>query len=278
MTMAIRWIKSFNEIWKDYNTKIKPIQTRGQPILNDFITKYNLCISKSLNIQDKKNRIYTTLIGCDIKGNIKNKGTGAGGAKTNKNGLSYEDMTEIKESDRYKYTDSLKVKTKMIQRVIIDGELHIKIKKAELKLYMNENKKYNTESEKASEPDECYINEDKKIINIIEKKFQQINGSVDEKIQTCVFKIWFYNEQYRDYEIRYCYCLSDWFKSKKYKPEMRFFKKYEIDVFWGSDDNYDNNILDWIINKPIDVNKVNINETNVKLSNVKLSNVKQLEE
>ena len=286
--MTMQWIKSMNIMWKEYNTEIKPIKGRGQPILNEFIAKYNLCISKSLNIQDKKDRIYTTLQGGQIKGNIKNKGTGAGGANTNKNGLSYEEMTEIKESDRYKYTDSIKVKTKMIKQVIIDGELHIKINKAELKLYMNENKKYNTKSEKALEPDECYINESKKIIYILEKKFQQTSGSVDEKIQTGFFKIWFYNEQYPDYEIKYCYCLSDWFKSIKYKPEMRFFKKYEIDVFWGSDDNYADNILNWIINKPIEIVETNIDqtnvvetnvvETNVVETNIKLTDVEQIEE
>ena len=248
MTMTIRWIKSFNEIWKDYNTKIKPIQTRGQPILNDFITKYNLCISKSLNIQDKKNRIYTTLIGCDIKGNIKNKGTGAGGAKTNKNGLSYEDMTVIKESDRYKYTDSLKVKTKMIQRVIIDGELHIKIKKAELKLYMNENKKYNTESEKASQPDECYINETDKtnpILFIIEKKFQNGSGSVCEKIQSPDFKLWQYGRTFPGYEIVYIYCLSSWF-NENCKAELEYLEYKNIPVFWGNDPEYKTKITHFI--------------------------------
>jgi len=31
-----------------------------------------------------------------VKPNIKNRGTGAGGAKTNKNGLKYEDITDLK--------------------------------------------------------------------------------------------------------------------------------------------------------------------------------------
>lgn len=180
---------------------------------------------------------------------IKNRGTGAGGAKTNKNGLPYEELTELKEDDRYKNKEIIKIEKKKIHKVEIDTNEHIKLTKNELKTYMLHNKKFNINSEKTLQPDECYVDEVNKVINIIEKKFQQCAGSVDEKIQTGPFKIWFYKEQYPDYEIRYCYCLSDWFRSDKYKPEMRFLKEYNIEVFWGSDKSYVNNILDWIINK-----------------------------
>ena len=200
---------------------------------------------------------------------IKNRGTGAGGAKTNKNGLPYEELTELKEDDRYKNKETIKIEKKNLNKVQIDNQEFMKLSKGELKGYMKHHKKFNIKSEKTLQPDECYVDEVNKVINIIEKKFQQCAGSVDEKIQTGPFKIWFYKEQYPDYEIRYCYCLSDWFRSDKYKPEMRFLKEYNIEVFWGSDKSYVTNILDWIVNeddskKVEDVEQTVVNEINAE--------------
>lgn len=40
------------------------------------------------------------------------------------------------------------------------------------------------------QPDECLIDENNKILFILEKKFQNNNGSVCEKIQKVYCKIW----------------------------------------------------------------------------------------
>jgi translation elongation factor P/translation initiation factor 5A len=179
--------------------------------------------------------------------NIKNRGTGAGGSNTNRNGLSYEELTEIKENSRYKVIDNIKLDKKVIQVIDIDGQQFIKLTKNDLKKYMIKNNEYNV-NKKSLQPDECYVSEDNKIINIIEKKFQQGPGSCDEKIQTAVFKEWFYKKLYPNYKIKYCYCLSNWFKKDKYEPEIIFLKEKGFEVFWGNDESYINNILDWIIN------------------------------
>ena len=55
------------------------------------------------------------LKGEDIKNNknmdnkIKIRGTGAGGDKTNKNGLPYEELTELKENERFLVTPHTEV-------------------------------------------------------------------------------------------------------------------------------------------------------------------------
>ena len=184
----------------------------------------------------------------DIKNSkIKNKGTGAGGANTNVNGLPYEKITELKEDERYKNKKKINIDGKEIQIVTIDNKEFIKLKQGDLKKYMKKLGEY-TEKEKQLNPDECYLDDISKTIHIIEKKFQQTSGSVDEKIQTAIFKKEFYEEQYPNYKIKYCYCLSDWFKQSKYKPEMRYLMKYGFKVFWGKDTLYQNNILDWIVN------------------------------
>jgi len=59
---------------------------------------------------------------------------------------------------------------------------------------------------------------------IIECKFQQKEGSVDEKLQTCDFK----KKQYQkllsqlNMEIEYIYLLSDWFKNPKYQDVLDY--------------------------------------------------------
>lgn len=73
-------------------------------------------------------------------------------------------------------------------------------------------------------PDNCiYV-----IINntmfIIECKFQQVEGSVDEKLQTCDFK----KKQYQkllsraNIEVEYIYLLNDWFRKPKYQDVLDY--------------------------------------------------------
>lgn len=59
---------------------------------------------------------------------------------------------------------------------------------------------------------------------IIECKFQQVAGSVDEKLQTCDFK----KKQYQkllskaNIEVEYIYLLSDWFRNPSYKDVLDY--------------------------------------------------------
>ena len=218
----------------EYNKDIK-IKKQIKDIMDGIIDDVINITKKSV---DKNN---------EINENITNRGTGAGGSNTNKNGLSYEDITELDDDERYKTTDKIHINKKTIQKVEIDGKIYIKLKKGDLKLHMERQGEYK-EQERSLQPDESYVDDVKNIINIIEKKFQQTPGSVDEKIQTAIFKKEFYEEQYPNYKIKYCYCLSDWFKKDKYKPEMRYLSKYGFKVFWGGDTSYKKNILDWIVN------------------------------
>ncbi len=59
---------------------------------------------------------------------------------------------------------------------------------------------------------------------IIECKYQQVAGSVDEKLQTCDFK----KKQYQklmsqaNIEVEYVYLLNDWFKQSQYKDVLDY--------------------------------------------------------
>lgn len=75
-------------------------------------------------------------------------------------------------------------------------------------------------------PDEAILILANKTLFIIEIKFQEVTGSVDEKLQTCDFK----NKQYNKLltplgiSVKYTYVLSNWFKKPEYKDVLEFIK------------------------------------------------------
>ena len=64
----------------------------------------------------------------------------------------------------------------------------------------------------------------KNTLYIIEVKFQQVAGSVDEKLQTCDFK----RKQYQkllsklNIDVEYIYILSNWFRKPEYKDVLDY--------------------------------------------------------
>lgn len=76
-------------------------------------------------------------------------------------------------------------------------------------------------------PDEAYWDEDNKILTIYEKKYQQSEGSADEKPQTCGFKIWEFNKLgavLGATKVTYTYILSNWFKAEKYRDMLEYIR------------------------------------------------------
>ena len=175
---------------------------------------------------------------------IKTRGSGAGGKNTNENGLPYEKITEL--SDKYHVIESKK-DHQLIK--FNDTDKTYKLTK-QSGLFSCMEEKINKEIKKAhgcKNPDECYIDEIEKTIFIIEKKFQQVSGSVCEKIQTPDFKIWQYSRTFPEYKIVYIYCLSNWFQ-KNCPAEIEYLEFKNIPFFWGKDVNYKDKIIEFITN------------------------------
>ena len=175
---------------------------------------------------------------------IKNRGTGAGGSKTNKNGISYEKLTDL--------NTRLNVIKKLEFGCIItfDNKERCFIKTQQSNFFKFMKDKTNTQITRGhgcKNPDECYVDEELKIIFIIEKKFQQCSGSVCEKIQTPEFKIWNYQRTFPGYKIVYVYCLSDWFKENCI-AELEYLDFINIRYFWGNSESYKDDIIKFIIN------------------------------
>ena len=70
---------------------------------------------------------------------------------------------------------------------------------------------------------------------IIEIKFQTVPGSVDEKLQTCDFKL----KQYKKLasplgiNVKYAYVLNEWFQKPEYKDVLDYIKSVGCDYFFN---------------------------------------------
>ena len=73
-------------------------------------------------------------------------------------------------------------------------------------------------------PDEALYLYHTNTIYIIEKKWQQCAGSVDEKLQTCDFKKKQYSKLFKplSLNVEYIYLLNDWFKKPCYKDTLEY--------------------------------------------------------
>ncbi len=176
-----------------------------------------------------------------------NRGTGAGGANTNVNGLSYEEKTDLS----CLYTDCVqtkKDKSRIVKFANYDGEF-INVNKSALHKYMTKIGEKNTDLQPAAgckEPDEAYVDNTRRNVYIIEKKFQQTPGSVDEKLQTGPFKKHHYGKLFPNYNVQYIYCLADWFKRDEYASVLEYLQESDIPIFWGNDPNYKVDIINFI--------------------------------
>ena len=166
--------------------------------------------------------------------NIVNRGTGAGGKNTNKNGLPFEKYVSIISKINIHSSNKEKRYFEFSFKKDKDANYkYIAASKKGLFKYMDEKGEINNDIKPAhgcKEPDECIIDENTKTIYIVEKKFQQVSGSVCEKIQTAVFKKAHYQKRIPNYKIQYIYCLSKWFE-EKCETEIEYLKENDICVF-----------------------------------------------
>jgi hypothetical protein len=194
---------------------------------------------------------------------IINKGTGAGGAKTNYNGLNFEEKTSIENNlDKLKYVKKeIKInKSKGYYYQYIKDNINIiYLKKNSFKLYFQ--KEFNIITYR--QPDEAYLikNDNKYILKILEKKNQNVEGSVEEKLKTGAFnrreyELMINNTEY-NFSVVYCFCVSKFLQNKlesdniKYKNIKKIMEEDKVGLLYGDDDNYIDKLCDWI-------NKINL--------------------
>ena len=191
---------------------------------------------------------------------LQNKGTGAGGKNTNYYGKLFEEKTNnqsrllglnyVKDSfskkpkKTYDYFLSKTFEDKTITFVLQNG----------LKVYMKN--KYNIDLFRC--PDEGYIIEyvnGRKIVKILEKKEQNVEGSVETKLWSGPSL----KREYElvlgaDFEVHYGFCVSNFLKNKlisnekKYTTLCSILRESNIEVLFGDDDDYFEKLDSWLNN------------------------------
>jgi hypothetical protein len=178
---------------------------------------------------------------------IKNRGTNGGGKNTNVNGKKFEQITSNYHrliEKGFERVNIGKGKNCYYLRHITSKGENIFLEQNGFKLYMKE--KYNLDF--IRNPDEAYIVQtgaDKPHLIILEKKEQNVEGSVDTKLYASPGLKKEYELIAGDkFYIEYIFCLSKYFKnkfmegSKKYALLNQIFIFYNIHCLFGEDENY----------------------------------------
>ena len=175
-----------------------------------------------------------------------NKGTGAGGAKTNETGLAFEKINHVKnwiEKKGYKLNLLCKSdkENSILYEIIENGEvigyygkqgkLYLALEKIEPLITNKYTKKVLS---KLINPDAFIISKKPKALTIFEKKWQQSSGSVDEKIQTAPFKVQMFEKLLKNFNIpvRYQYLLSNWFRNAQYRNVKEYYEDNKKINIW----------------------------------------------
>lgn len=83
-------------------------------------------------------------------------------------------------------------------------------------------------------PDEALLVESTRTLYVIEMKFQETEGSVDEKLQTCDFKKRQYAKLVAPLGLtcEYIYMLGRWFEKPRYRDVLEYVREVGCDYFF----------------------------------------------
>lgn len=157
---------------------------------------------------------------------------GKGGRTPLKHGLYFEKRTDfatvISRLPGYSVqNDTVLFKGKDVARLYKKNKLYSKL----LALM---GVKYQKIISKKLLPDDAVLVLVNKTLYIVEVKFQTVSGSVDEKLQTCDFKLKQYKKliQPTGLNVKYTYVLNDWFKKPEYKDVLEYINSVGCDYFF----------------------------------------------
>jgi hypothetical protein len=139
---------------------------------------------------------------------------GKGGANTNKTGLAFERDTSLQVALE---DASFRVE----QFKVYDAEDLVAELAPKHRLYRFLETREIAWKERISKrllPDEAIYSLKTSKLTVVEKKWQEVSGSVDEKLQTAGFKIRQYSRllEGTDINLKFVYLLNDWFAKPEY--------------------------------------------------------------
>jgi hypothetical protein len=168
---------------------------------------------------------------------------GLGGANT-LTGLNFESKVDFQKLlEKIPGYSVAKIPNKAGMGLFFEGKLVARcFKKYDFYRFLDESKvNWQNMLSKKLLPDDAMLVIVRETLFIIEVKYQQVAGSVDEKLQTCDFK----RKQYLklvaplELKVEYVYVLNDWFKKPEYKDVLDYihsvnchYKFNELPLAW----------------------------------------------
>lgn len=208
---------------------------------------------------------FSNIISSKSKYHIRrhNKGIGAGGAKTNANGLPFEKEAMLNDFRTIEPTCINPSKKGTIQsnmKKVLMLPNHPKyscivyVNKGGFNKFMNQ---YQPTSSKKfyREPDGAYIcfpksNGDKIVIKIVEIKNQNVSGSVMEKLFMTSELRYYYEKMFNGYEFQFMYCLSDYHKcdteKERFADILDSFSRNNIQHLYVKTESYQEDLGTWV--------------------------------
>lgn len=162
----------------------------------------------------------------------KTPNTHGGGARTNANGLKFEQTTSLNDA-------LIAAGYQKKEHVIYNGNQKIGMSVPQKQLYtyflIPNNIDYREHNSKEQHPDEAFIHYKLKTAFIIEKKFQHSSGSVDEKLPSCHFKKLEYQKLFSPiyFNVEFIYIFNDWFKDPRYKDTLEYIETMGCHYFYN---------------------------------------------
>ena len=159
--------------------------------------------------------------------------TVGGGSQTNANGLAFERNSDILAMIR-KQTNLTVNGTKVFDSLGIHVATYFEKHKFYKHFLEPNGIDYKTIISAKLLPDSVIIASN--IVYIVEMKYQNGPGSVDEKLQTCDFKKKQYEKLCRPigYTVEYIYLLNDWFDQKKFDDVFKYINSVGCQYFIGT--------------------------------------------
>ena len=152
---------------------------------------------------------------------------GGVGGRLTKTGLRFKEIVDV--SRAFNELESLNiVGNKILKKGDAIAEVHSKHNL--YKFLGDKGISYEKILSKKLLPDIAVLVYSSKTFFIFEVKYQEVQGSTDEKLQTCHFKISQYRKLLQEtlgYKVKYVYVLKDWFKDKRYNDVLDYIKSVE---------------------------------------------------
>lgn len=235
------------------NVLVEQPEKEVHPFFKKFITKKTKL--NEFEVDNLTEKVNDLTVETAPPPKTPNKGTGAGGAATNYHGKLFEAKTDnetrllnagfvktVTGHTKFGYFLSKQLEDKRVFFVSQSGLKEFIKRYYHIELFRH--------------PDEAYIFEytdGRRVMKILEKKEQNVEGSVDTKLLSGpIFREEYIEALENKFEVNYAFCVSKFLQDKiltddkKHRIFNKIMARHGIDILFGDDLNYFDKLDEWL--------------------------------